>query len=329
MKFIFRRLIFYVVALWATITLNFFLPRLMPGTPAQALMAKFAGRLNPLELKSIAIAFGLDVHQSLWQQYVTYLGQLAHGNLGVSLTFFPTPVIKVVEQALPWTIGLVGISTVISFILGMAMGGISSWYHGKSFDSITTTFFTFTYAFPYFWIALAVLYGLGYLWGVFPLSGAYTNGLTPGFNGPFLGSVIGHAILPALTIVFTSVGYWAVTMRNTMVATISQDYVSLAVAKGLKTRKVLVGYAGRNALLPNLTGFAMSLGFIVSGAILTEIVFSYPGVGYLLYQAVQQEDYPLIQGILLIIAISVLCANFLADLMYAYLDPRVSKEGNQ
>lgn len=118
-------------------------------------------------------------------------------------------------------------------------------------------------------------------------------------------------------------------MRNTMVATISQDYVSLAVAKGLKTRKVLVGYAGRNALLPNLTGFAMSLGFIVSGAILTEIVFSYPGVGYLLYQAVQQEDYPLIQGILLIIAISVLCANFLADLMYAYLDPRVSKEGNQ
>lgn len=328
MKFILRRLVFYVVALWATITLNFLLPRMMPGSPAQALMAKFAGRLNPLEMKSIEIAFGLQVHQSLWQQYWAYVVQIVHGNLGISLTFFPAPVIQVVGQALPWTIALVGGSTVISFVLGMALGGISSWYRGKSFDSITTTFFTFTYAFPYFWIALAILYGLGYLWGIFPIGGAYTNGLNPGFNGPFLESVLGHAILPALTIVFTSVGYWAVNMRNTMVATISQDYVSLAVAKGLKVRKILLGYAGRNALLPNLTGFAMSLGFIVSGAILTEIVFSYPGVGYLLYQAVQQEDYPLIQGILLIIAVSVLCANFLADLMYAYLDPRVSKDGS-
>lgn len=326
MKFIFRRLLFYVVALWATITLNFFLPRLMPGSPAQALMAKFAGRLNPLELKSIEIAFGLNVHLSLWAQYWLYLVQLAHGNLGISLTFFPSPVIKVVGQALPWTIALVGGSTVISFVLGMAMGGVASWYRGQRFDSITTIFFTFTYAFPYFWIALAILYGLGYLSGLFPLSGAYTNGLNPGLNAPFLESALGHAILPALTIVFTSVGYWAVNMRNTMVGTISQDYVALATAKGLRTRKILMGYAGRNALLPNLTGFAMSLGFIVSGAILTEIVFSYPGVGYLLYQAVQQEDYPLIQGILLIIAVSVLCTNFLADLMYAYLDPRVSKE---
>lgn len=328
MKFIWRRLAFYMVALWATITLNFLLPRLMPGSPAEALMAKFSGRLNPLEMKSIEIAFGLNLHQTLWQQYVLYLGQVIHGNLGISLTFFPAPVVNVIGTALPWTVGLVGGSTVISFLIGIAMGGISSWYRGQWFDSLSTTFFTFTYAFPYFWIALAVLYVLGYLCGAFPISGAYTTGLTPVLTLSFAGNVLRHAWLPALTIVFTSVGYWAVNMRNTMVATISQDYVTLAVAKGLLTRKILLGYAGRNALLPNLTGFAMSLGFIVSGAILTEIVFSYPGVGYLLFQAVQQEDYPLIQGILLIIGVSVLLANFVADLMYAFLDPRVSKEGN-
>ena len=324
MKYLLRRGLFYLVAFWATITLNFFLPRLMPGNPAEALMSKFGGRLNPLALHAIAIAFGLNVHESLWTQYGQYLVQVMHGNLGTSLTFYPASVFSVIAAALPWTLGLVGLSTVISFALGIGIGALSAWRHGGRFDTFMSTFFTFTYAFPYFWIALTFLYVVGFLWGALPLSGAYTTGLIPGLSWSFVLNVLRHGILPAFTIVFTSLGYWAVNMRNTMITTLSEDYVVMAEAKGLTLRQILIGYAGRNAILPNITGFAMSLGFIVAGAILTEIVFSYPGIGYLLFQAVQQEDYPLIQGILLIVAFAVLAANFVADLMYSLLDPRVT-----
>ncbi len=324
MKYLLRRLAFYFVAFWATITLNFFLPRLMPGNPAEALLSKFGGRLNPLALHAIAIAFGLHVHESWWRQYWQYLIQVIHGNLGTSLTFYPAPVLSVITAGLPWTLGLVGLSTVISFLLGIAVGAVSAWRHGGPFDTFMSTFFTFTYAFPYFWIALTFLYVVGYLWGAFPLSGAYTTGLMPTLSWAFVLNVVRHGILPAFTIIFTSLGYWAVNMRNTMIATLSEDYVIMAQAKGLTLRQILISYAGRNAILPNITGFAMSLGFIVAGAILTEIVFSYPGIGYLLFQAVQQEDYPLIQGILLMVAFAVLAANFLADITYSLLDPRVT-----
>ncbi len=326
MRYVLRRLLFYLVAFWATISLNFVLPRLMPGNPAEALMAKFSGRLNPYELHAIEIAFGLHQHLSLWQQYVQYLENLAHGNLGVSLTFFPQPVTQVIFRALPWTLGLVGTATILSFLGGIIMGALAAWRHGRWFDSLSSTFFTFSYAFPYFWVALLAVYFMGLVWGLLPLSGAYSNSLVPGWSWAFVGNVLAHAILPGATIVLTSLGYWVLNMRNTMIGTLGEDYVIAAQSRGLTARQILVQYAGRNAMLPNLTGFAMSLGFIVAGSILTEIVFSYPGVGYLLYQAVQQEDYPLIQGLLLVITIAVLAANLVADIAYAYLDPRISQE---
>lgn len=326
MRYLLRRVVFYVVALWATVSLNFLLPRLMPGNPAEALMAKFSGRLSPYELHAIEIAFGLNQHLSLWHQYIQYLTNLVHGNLGISLTFFPQPVSTVIFRALPWTLGLIGTATILSFVGGIVIGAIAAWRHGKWFDSLASTFFTFSYAFPYFWVALLALYVVGFVWGILPLSGAYTNGLTPGFSWGFIVNVLAHALLPGVTILVTSLGYWVLNMRNTMIGTLGEDYVVSAQSRGLTTRQILVQYAGRNAMLPNITGFAMSLGFIVAGSILTEIVFSYPGVGYLLYQAVQQEDYPLIQGLLLVITVAVLAANFLADIAYAYLDPRISQE---
>ena len=326
MAYVARRLGLYLIALWAALTINFLLPRLMPGNPAIALLAKFGGRLGPQALAAIEVAFGVHVHESLVTQYLQYLGQLLHGNLGTSLTFFPESVAQVIGTALPWTLGLVGMATVISFAVGMLMGIYTAWHRGSRLDAVLPPIFTMMSGFPYFWVALAVLYVVGFRAGWFPISGGYTNGLTPGLSWRFVSNVLDHGVLPAFTIVLTSVGYWAVNMRNTMITTLSEDYVTMAKAKGLHDRVVMFAYAARNAVLPNLTGFAMSLGFVVSGAILTEVVFSYPGVGFMLFQAVEQEDYPLIQGLLLLIVVAVLAANLVADLLYAVLDPRVNKE---
>ncbi len=327
MAYVLRRLGLYLIALWAALTINFLLPRMMPGNPAIALLAKFGGRLQPQALAAIEVAFGIHVHETLPAQYAQYLGELVHGNLGTSLTFFPTTVGVVIGHALPWTLGLVGMATVISFGVGMLIGIYTAWRRGSRIDAVLPPVFTMMSGFPYFWVALAVLYVAGFKAGWFPISGGYTNGLAPGLSWSFLTNVLAHGVLPAFTIVITSVGYWAVNMRNTMITTLAEDYVTMAKAKGLRDRAVMLGYAARNAILPNLTGFAMSLGFVVSGAILTEVVFSYPGVGYMLFQAVEQEDYPLIQGLLLLIVIAVLAANLVADLLYAVLDPRVNKEG--
>jgi peptide/nickel transport system permease protein len=320
MRFLIRRGSFYLVTAWAAITMNFFIPRLMPGNPAQILMARFQGRLSPAALKSLTILFGLN-HSGLWSQYVTYWQNLAHGNLGISFTYFPTSVSSVIGSALPWTAMLIGVSTVISFVLGTLLGIVVAWRRGTWLDSLlpVTTFFS---AIPYFWLALIALLVLAVDVHWFPLSGAYSQGTVVGFSGSFLASAAYHAALPAITIVVSSIAGWLLGMRNMMVATLAEDYITMAEAKGLTNRRIMYIYAARNAVLPTIANFALSLGFVVSGAILVEIVFSYPGIGYVLYQAVSNEDYPLMQGIFLVITLAVLVANLLADLAYVLLDPR-------
>lgn len=326
MSYLSRKIVFYMAALWVAITLNFALPRMMPGNPAEIMLARFKGRINPAAIKAFTLAFGLNKHQSLLGQYGTYLGQLIHGNLGVSMAYYPETVTHVLVSALPWTLLLVGTATLISFVLGTLVGILSAWHRGGWLDSIAPGVFTFTSAFPYFWFALLVLYVLAFELGWFPLSHAYAGGRDSWSvaNWPDL---MYHAALPAFTIVVTSIGGWLLNMRNNMIATMGQDFIQTARAKGLSKRRIVYHYAARNAILPNITGFALSLGFIVSGALLTEIVFSYPGLGYTLLQAVQSDDYPLLQGTLLLIAIAVLVANFVVDLLYVKLDPRVRHEG--
>ncbi len=326
MSYLSRKIAFYLAALWVAITLNFALPRMMPGNPAEILLAKFKGRINPAAIKAFTLAFGLNKHQSLIAQYGTYLGQLARGNLGVSMAYYPETVTHVLLSALPWTLFLVGVATIISFALGTLLGILSAWHRGGWLDSVAPGLFTFTSAFPYFWFALILLYALAFELGWFPMSHAFfgnrdTWALS---NWPDLAY---HAALPASTIVVTSIGGWLLNMRNNMIGVMGQDFIQMARAKGLPRRRVIFQYAARNAILPNVTGFALSLGFIVSGALLTEIVFSYPGLGYTLLQAVQSDDYPLLQGTLLLIALAVLVANFLVDLLYVRLDPRVRQQG--
>jgi peptide/nickel transport system permease protein len=319
-----RRGLFYVVTAWAAITLNFLLPRLMPGSPAELLLARFKGRLNPNAIHSLMSLFGMD-NESLWSQYVDYWRNLLHGDLGTSFTYFPRPVTSVIADSLPWTVVLIGLSTVISFLIGTMLGVVAGWRRGSWVDGLVpvTTFFA---SIPYFWLGLVAVFFLSATLNWFPISGGYTPGLNISFSGPFIGSALYHGVLPALTIVVSSIGGWLLGMRNMMVTTLSEDYVLMAQAKGLSKRRVMLMYGARNAILPSLASFALSLGFIVGGAILTEIVFSYPGIGFVLFEAVSNEDFPLMQGIFLIITFAVLIANLFVDLIYVVLDPRTRQE---
>jgi peptide/nickel transport system permease protein len=322
MRYVLRRLGFFVVTLWAAITLNFIIPRLMPGNPALAMMAHFGGRLSPQSLHAIEVAFGVNTHQNFASAYFAYLWDIAQGKFGTSLTFFPDSVSHEVLQALPWTLGLVGVTTVIAFVVGTLVGLLSAWRRGSVVDSVLPPLFVVTSAFPYFWVGLFAVYLFAYKLGWLPEGGGYavTDQISASWH--FVGDVVVHSILPALTILVTAVGGWILTMRNNAIAVLEEDYVRMARAKGLSAWKVMWRYAGRNAILPNLTGFAMSLGFVVSGAILVEYVFNYPGVGWMLLQAVENEDYSLMQALFLLITVAVLVAVVLADVATALLDPR-------
>jgi peptide/nickel transport system permease protein len=312
-----------VVTLWAAVTTNFLIPRLMPGNPALAMMARYHGHINPSALHAIEIAFGLNKHQSVVSSYFSYLGNVFRGRLGVSITFFPDAVTHDVLQALPWTLALIGSTTIIAFVLGTLIGLVGAWRRGGWLDSVLPPIFVITSAFPYFWLALMSIWLFGIKLGWLPLSGGYDiTGTTVGWTWAFVGSALKYSVLPALTILVTSIGGWILTMRNNTISVLAEDYVRMARAKGLSPWRVMWTYAGRNAILPNLTGFAMSLGFVVSGAILVEFVFNYPGVGWMFLQSVENQDYALMQGLFLMIVVAVLTAILAADAATALLDPR-------
>lgn len=322
MRYLAKRLLFFVITLWGALTINFILPRLMPGNPAQVMIAKFQGRLSTQAVHALEVAFGLDAHQNIFVQYLHYLGRMVTGNFGISLTFYPTPVASVLSQAVPWTVGLFGMTTIIAFAVGTLVGISTSWRRDSVGSTLTVPIGLFLNAMPYFWFALVIDYVFGFALGWFPIAGAMSN--SSSLTGlAQVGSILYHAILPAATIIITAAGGWMLTMRNNMISVVTDDFVVFARAKGLDENRIVYRYAARNAILPSLTGFAMALGFVFSGALLTEIVFSYPGVGYLLYESVLNIDYPLMQAIFLFITVAVLVANLLADIVYVLLDPRV------
>jgi peptide/nickel transport system permease protein len=323
MRFLLHRMGFFVLTLWAAVTVNFVIPRMMPGDPASAMMARFHGRVNPAAIQAMQVAFGVDNTQSVWSQYVTYLHNTVTGNFGTSLTYFPLSVSSQIAQAVPWTIGLIGVATVLAFLIGTLVGTVSGWRRGGAVDSLVPPVFVVTSALPYFWVGMMLILFFS-VWtnGALPNDGAYDINLTPSFTPEFVGDVLAHALLPAVTILITSNGGWILTMRNNMVTVLAEDYVRMGRAKGLSGRRIMYQYAARNALLPNLAGFAMSLGFVVAGAILVEYVFNYPGLGYMLLNAVNNLDYPLMQALFLMITIAVLVAVLICDFLTAWLDPR-------
>lgn len=325
MQYIVRKLGFYLITLWIAITLNFAIPRMMPGDPAAAIFANFQGRMTPREYFALKAALGFT-NDNIFKQYLTYIWNLLHLNLGTSFTHFPVPVTTVIFEDLPWTLLLIGIAVIISFTIGTLSGIVAAWTRGSRFDNIMPPLLLFWQAFPPFYVGLALIFFLALKAGWFPLGHAYNFNSHITLSLGFIGSVLYHAVLPCTVLVLTTLGGWALGMRNNMVASLGEEYITMAEAEGLRERRVMLRYAARNAILPQVTSFAMSLGFIVGGQVLIETVFSYPGVGYDLVQAATQQDYPLLTGLLLIIVVGVLLANFIADLVYVKLDPRVAAE---
>lgn len=324
--YFFKRIPVFLLTAWAAITLNFFLPRLMPGSPTDAILARLAynGPVTPATRQAIEATLGVP-GGSLWEQYLAYWQSLFRLDFGVSYTFFPQDVRVLVAQALPWTIALIGTATVLAFLIGTTLGIFAAWWRGGRFDTVVTVGSTFAATIPYFWIALLLVFFLGYWQGWFPTGGAYAAEAVPEFGFGFFLDAVYHAVLPALSIVITGLGGWVLGIRNNMVNILGDDYVTFAQANGLRTRTVAVRYAARNALLPQLTSFGMSLGAVVGGSLLTEMVFNYPGLGYLLFNALTNQDFPLMQALFLIITLSTLTANFAVDMLYGVLDPRTRR----
>jgi peptide/nickel transport system permease protein len=322
MAYLVRRLAFYLVAAWVAITLNFFIPRAVPGNPAEIILSAHPG-LTPQAFKALsAMIGGIAGTGSLWSQYVHYWGDVFHFNFGVDLAQFPTSVSAIMDQAIPWTLILVGTATVIAFLFGTGLGIMAGWRHGGLLDRSLPVWMFFQAA-PYFFIALVLVdfFALQHHW--LPVGQGFNGEVTqPGWTWSFLSDALEHSLLPAFTIVLTSIAGWMLQMRNVMITTISEDYVIAAQAKGLSKGRIVFTYAARNALLPQLQGFGLALGFVISGALIMEIVFSYPGIGYLLLQAVQEKDFPLMQAIFLVITFAVLVANLAVDLLIVFFDPR-------
>jgi len=324
-RFIARRAGFYLVAVWVAITVSFFLPRMVPGNPIAAVIARaeLNGQCNPACVQAAIAQLGIG-HGSAISQYFQYWGNLFHGNLGISYFESSQPVSTLIAAYLPWTVGLLGCATVISFVLGTSIGILLGWRRGSRMDWVVPGG-TFFQAIPYFFLAMVIVevFATGLKW--FPPQYGYDITLTPGWSLGYIWSIIDHAVLPAGTVVLASAAGFILGMRNQMLTTMDEDFVLVARAKGLPSRRV-VWYAARNAILPSVSNFSLAISLVVAGQLLVEVIFNYPGIGNLLFKAVINHDYPLVQGVFVVIVMVVLAANLIADVVYAFIDPRARQE---
>ena len=325
MRALLRRLGVYVLAAWVAITVSFLLPRVVPGNPVAGAVARASqsGNCNEQCVLAVEEQLGYNVHTSLWDQYVQYVGNLAHGDLGHSWSE-NAPVGSLILSFLPWTLVLLGVATTLSFLAGSVIGTLVAWRRG-SWVELFLPAATFFQSLPYFFLGLVLvlIFGqTGTMLRWFPsLFGYDIFAVTPGPNVPYIQSVIGHAILPAATVILASLGGFILAIRNQVITTMDEDFVLVAQAMGLRTPTV-VWYAVRNALLPVVANFTIAISLVVGGQILVEIVFNYPGIGFHLFDALSKLDYTLVQGIFVVITLVVLAANLLADVVYVAIDPR-------
>ena len=309
-------------------TLNFFLPRLSGQDPVRAKLleeASLGGYVHAgIEdmVKEYQQKFGLD--KPLWRQYLNYLDNIVHGDLNYSIANYPRTVVGMIGDALPWTAGLLGLTTLFSFSIGTLLGALLAWPGAPRWMQWLMPPLWALHAIPFFLLGLVLMYLLAFQFQWLPIFGGYSAGATVALSWPFVLDVLRHAVLPALSIVLVSVGGWALAMRGMMVTTMGEDYVTFAEAKGLRSATIFTRYCIRNAILPQTTGLALALGQILSGAVLVEVVFGYPGIGALLFQAIEENDFFLIQGVVFTVIVALGLATFVLDIVYPWLDPRIS-----
>jgi peptide/nickel transport system permease protein len=327
MRYFVRRFLFFLLTLWAALTLNFIIPRLQPGDPADAIVRQMVGQnkaVDPAQIAAVRAMLGVP-NGNLFQQYLDYMNAIAHLNFGLSYSYFPYSVMHMIGQGLWWTVILVFTTQVIGFIVGNILGAFAAWRRNTMFDSIVSLGLSFVGTLPFFGVALLLLFIFSFKLAWLPMGGGFSEDSTRQFSLGYIGDILKHAILPATAILITAPIGWVMGMRNNMIQTLREDYTRLAIAKGLKPWKIALLYSARNAILPNVTGFAISLGGIMGGVVFIEGIFNYPGLGRLLFQAVGNRDYPLMQALFLFTTVGVLIANLLADFLYGWLDPRVRK----
>ncbi|MBI2861212.1 MAG: ABC transporter permease [Chloroflexi bacterium] len=327
-EYVGKRFAIFFLVVWVTASVNFVIPRLSPANPVRERLlqaiAQGGVQIQAMDdvVKSYEVRFGLD--QPLWLQYLRYLSDLARLDLGLSITRFPNKVADMIFLALPWTIVLITVATLIAFAVGTLLGALMAWPKAPRFlQAFTTPLLTLS-AIPYYLLGLILIYFFAFSWRILPLGGGYSIGATRAWSLPFILDALRHSILPALSIVLAGMGYWALAMRGMMVTIQGEDYMTFAEAKGLKDRRVFLRYALRNAILPQTTSLALSLGHVVSGSILVEVVFGYPGVGGLLYQAIRSFDYFIIYGVVFILIVAIGLATLILDLILPTLDPRIT-----
>jgi peptide/nickel transport system permease protein len=328
-SFLLRRIIKALLTVWFVITVTFFIIRLMPSNPVELYIQEQIAQygLSYAEARDQAAAlFEINLDAPLHVQYLDYMGKLLRGDLGDSYRSKGTQVISVIRQFLPWTLFSVGLSLLISFGLGVGLGMLMAYRRETWVDYALSTFASLVSSIPNYLIAIIVIVLLGVQWKVFNytgMRGSQSPGIPVGFNLKFIGDVLYHAILPVSIYVLTTIGSWMLAMKSSTVATLEEDYVTVARARGLSDSRIMTAYVGRNAALPLFTQLAIGIGFVVGGSILIETIFAYQGIGQQLLKAINQRDYPVMQGIFLVIATSVIFANLFADLLYSRLDPRI------
>jgi len=329
--YVFRRVGVFLIIVWVAATINFLMPRLAPVNPIREklLQAVSFGGAGKTDMEKVVATyeekFGLN--QPLWRQYLNYLGDLMRFDLGISISNFPSKVIDIILRALPWTIGLLLVSTLVAFVVGTVLGALVAWPKTPVLLNLLMVPLMTLSAIPFYILGLILVYIFAFTLKWFPISGGYNHLSIPSFTWPFVMDVLHHSVLPAFSIILASLGSWAIGMRGMMISGLGEDYITFAEAKGLKGREIFLRYALRNALLPQATGLALSLGYIVSGAVLVEVVFGFPGVGTVLYQAIRQFDYFLIYGVVIMLIFAIGLAMLLMDLLYPLLDPRITYQG--
>lgn len=324
-----RRFLVALGKIYIVVTLTFFIVRLMPTNPIEAyineLMDQYGFTYEEARDQASAL-FGLDLDTPLWQQYLHYMGQLLRGDLGTSYRSKGTPVAAMIAKFLPWTLFSVGVSLLISFTLGILLGMVMAYRRESLLDHVLSALASIFTSIPNYLVGMMILVFFGVQWKVFPITkmrGAMSPGMKPGFTWAFIKDIFYHATLPILTYVLTTIGGWMLAMKSSTISTLGEDYVMVAKARGLPERRIVTAYVGRNASLPLFTQLAISIGFVVGGSALIEFIFVYQGVGQLLLNSINYRDYPVMQGVFLVITVAVILANFLADFVYGWLDPRI------
>ena len=328
-NYVLRRVIKALATIFVVITVTFFIIRLMPSNPVdifiQEQMALYNSSYQEARDRAAAL-FAIDLTAPVTQQYLDYMGNLLRGDLGKSYRSQGAGVADIIKQFLPWTLFSVGTALFISFTLGVALGMVMAYRRETPLDYVLSTFASLVSSIPNYLIAIIIIVTFGSqlrILNIAQMRGSISPGVQPGFTLKFIGDVLYHAALPIFVYVLTTIGSWMLAMKSSTVATLEEDYVTVARARGLKDSRIMTSYVGRNAALPLFTQLAISIGFVVGGSVLIETIFVYQGVGQQLLKAINQRDYPVMQGIFLIITVAVVFANLLADLMYGRLDPRI------